>query len=169
VAASVFRLGRERPSVSCCSEAEGQTIGRPPLRPGERNSQFTAYTSRGDRPSRGAAASFCCNSAIVVGARAEVSASRTFHRWSGSYTKSGFGNASIRSCSVPVVSCCERSSIASSSIRPSRVQMSGFDAPGPEQKAAPAMADLSIPLSVLLHSLSACLRRGERAAAAVAA
>src|SRR5271165_4913198 len=50
----------DRPSASRCIEADGQTIGRPPLPQScgwvKRNSQSTACTSRGDSPSRGDAA-----------------------------------------------------------------------------------------------------------------
>ena len=55
-----FTWVEESPSASRCIEAEGQTIGRPPLPQScgwvKRNSQSSACTSRGDRPSRGAAA-----------------------------------------------------------------------------------------------------------------
>ena len=53
-----MRVG-DSPSASCCKDAEGQTIGRPPLPQScgmvNLNSQSTACTRRGDRPRRGAA------------------------------------------------------------------------------------------------------------------
>src|ERR1700722_10032413 len=55
-----FTRVADRPSASCCSEAEGQTIGRPPLPQScgwvKRNSQSTTCTRHCDRPSRDAAA-----------------------------------------------------------------------------------------------------------------
>jgi hypothetical protein len=55
-----FTRVADRPSASSCSDADGQTIGRPPLPQScgwvKRNSQSTACARHCDRPSRGAAA-----------------------------------------------------------------------------------------------------------------
>jgi len=61
-----FTCEGDRSSASACIEADGQTIGRPPLPQScgwlKRNSQSTACTRRADRPSRGAAALKAANS-----------------------------------------------------------------------------------------------------------
>src|SRR5271166_3479463 len=80
-----FTCEGDSPSASCCIEADGQTIGRPPLPQScgwvKRNSQSTACTSRGDRPSRGDAAlnaaSSCPGTVTPSGRPAKPSAVRS--------------------------------------------------------------------------------------------
>ena len=87
----VFTWLGDRPSASRCIDAEGQTIGRPPLPQScgwvKRNSQSTAWTSRGDRPSRGAAAlnaaSNCPGTVTPSGMPAKSSAVRSARSWLG--------------------------------------------------------------------------------------